>query len=123
MSPAGVMATMLPPPAPTLASSVDKALTTRSCSISKLSLVNDAPSITSDTSVDVPPTSQQMRRGSCMASDRRWHAAVPAAGPANRIRYGARSASRQGSSEAVQSAKLSSPVKPSASRPACSSVV
>ena len=117
MSPAGVMATRLPPPAPTLASSVESALMTKSCSISKLSLVKDNPSTTSETSVDVPPTSQQMRRGSCSALDRRWHAAVPAAGPAKRMRYGARSASRHGSSAAVQSAKLSSPVKPSVRRP------
>ena len=52
---------MLPPPAPTLDTSVDSALMIRSCSISKVSLTNGAPSTTSETSVEVPPTSAHSR--------------------------------------------------------------
>ena len=103
---------MLPPPAPTLETSVESALMIMSCSSSNVFSTNGRPSTTSDTSVDVPPTSQHMRLRSPIASPRRRQETVPAAGPANTIRNGCLSASCQGMSVAAQSAKLSSPVKP-----------
>ncbi len=83
-----------------------------SCSSSNVFSTNGRPSTTSDTSVDVPPTSQHMRFVSPIASPRRRQETVPAAGPANTILKGCFSASRQGMSVAAQSAKFSSPVKP-----------
>ena len=105
---------MLPPPAPTLEISVESALMIRSCSSSNVLLTNGSPSTTSETSVDVPPTSQQSRFRLAERLAERVLEIVPAAGPAKTIRNGCSSASRQGSSVAAQSAKLSSPSKPSA---------
>ena len=109
---------MLPPPAPTLDTSVDSALMIRSCSISKVSLTNGAPSTTSETSVEVPPTSAHSRLPVPSAAPRRVLEIVPAAGPAKTMRNGFCSASRQGSSVAAQSAKFRSPSKPSSRRSA-----
>ena len=87
---------MLPPPAPTLEICVESALMIRSCSSSKVLSTNGFPSTTSEMSVDVPPTSQQRRLRSPVASPKRMLETVPAAGPAKTIRNGFSSASSHG---------------------------
>ena len=77
----GEIETMLPPPAPTLEISVESALMTRSCSSSKVLLTNGWPSTTSEMSVEVPPTSQQIRLRSPIARAERRARHRPRGGP------------------------------------------
>jgi hypothetical protein len=76
--PAAETLTRLPPPAPTLETSVESALITRSCSSSNVFCTNGRPSTTSDTSVEVPPMSAQIRLLVPIASPRRTLETVPA---------------------------------------------
>ncbi len=117
MSPDEDTATMEPPPAPTLETSVDRALITMSHSSSNESLVKGWPPTIMVMSVEVPPTSHPIRSPSPIASPSDTHDAAPAAGPANRMRCGASSACFQGIRAAVQSAKFSWPSKARALSP------